>query len=102
MHKKNSQRTPRTTTGRVFSSNLTTPGMSFGAALRSKIEEQQQSRIYQVAGPDKMEPRVPAALTQHEQQKTGQSVRAPNVNTLSLDKKVESSSNGIAADYDRV
>jgi hypothetical protein len=33
MQKKKSQRTPRTTTGRVFSSNLTTPGMSFAAAL---------------------------------------------------------------------
>jgi hypothetical protein len=31
--KKKSQRTPRTTTGRVFSSNLPTPGMSFAAAL---------------------------------------------------------------------
>jgi hypothetical protein len=33
MQKKKSQRTPRTTTGRVFSSNLTTTGMSFAAAL---------------------------------------------------------------------
>jgi hypothetical protein len=41
MQKKKSQRTPRTTTGRVFPSNLTTPGMSFAAALRGKTEEQQ-------------------------------------------------------------
>jgi hypothetical protein len=33
-----------------------------------------------------MEPRVPAALPQHEQQKTSQSIRAPNVKSLSLDK----------------
>jgi hypothetical protein len=33
-----------------------------------------------------MELRVPAALLQHEQQKAGQSVRAPNLNSLSLDK----------------
>jgi hypothetical protein len=32
-----------------------------------------------------MEPRVPAALLQQEQQTTGQSVRAPNVNSLPLD-----------------
>jgi hypothetical protein len=41
MQKKKVQRTPRTTTGRVFASNLTTLGMSFTAALRGKTEEQQ-------------------------------------------------------------
>jgi hypothetical protein len=33
-----------------------------------------------------MEPRVPVALIQQEQQKAGQSVRAPNVNSLFQDK----------------
>jgi hypothetical protein len=33
-----------------------------------------------------MEPSVPAALPQNEQQTTGQSVRAPNFNSLPLDK----------------
>jgi hypothetical protein len=33
-----------------------------------------------------MEPRVPVVLPQQKQQKAGQSVRAPNVNNLSLDK----------------
>jgi hypothetical protein len=37
MQKKKSQRTPRTITGREFSSNLTTPGMSFASALRGEI-----------------------------------------------------------------
>jgi hypothetical protein len=32
-----------------------------------------------------MDPRVPVALPQQEQQKAAQSVRAPNVNSLSLD-----------------
>jgi hypothetical protein len=36
-----------------------------------------------------MEPRVPAALPQHEEQTTGQSVRAPNVNSLHLDKMLK-------------
>jgi uncharacterized paraquat-inducible protein A len=40
-----------------------------------------------VSCPATMEPRVPAALPQHEQQTTGQPVRAPNVNTLYLEKK---------------
>jgi hypothetical protein len=39
---KKSQRTPRTTSGRDFSSNLRTPGMSFEATLRGKTEERQQ------------------------------------------------------------
>jgi hypothetical protein len=34
LQKRKSQRTPKTTTGRVFSSNLTTPGVSFVAALQ--------------------------------------------------------------------
>jgi hypothetical protein len=33
-----------------------------------------------------MEPRVPADLPQHEHQRTGQSVRVPNVENLPLDK----------------
>jgi hypothetical protein len=33
-----------------------------------------------------MEPRVLVALLQQEKQKTGQSVRAPNVNSFSVDK----------------
>jgi hypothetical protein len=81
-----SQRTPKPTAGRLFSSELTTPGMSFAAALRGKTEEQQQPQIHQVAGPATMEPRVPVALPQQEQQKAGQSDRAQNVNSLSLDK----------------
>jgi hypothetical protein len=60
--------------------------MSFAAALRGKTEEQQQPQTHQVAGPATMEPRVPVALPQPEQQKRGQSVRDPNVNSLSLDK----------------
>jgi hypothetical protein len=42
-----------------------------------------------VAGPATMELRVPVALPQQEQQKTDQSVRAPNVNSLSLDNMLK-------------
>jgi hypothetical protein len=35
-----------------------------------------------------MEPRVPVTLHQHEQQATGQSVGAPNVNSSPLDNSV--------------
>jgi phage terminase large subunit-like protein len=91
MQKDKSQRAPRTTTGRVFSSNLTAPGASFAAALRDRTEEQQQPQTHQVTvtGPATMEPRVPVALPQQEQQTTGQSVRAPNVNSSSLNKMLK-------------
>jgi hypothetical protein len=87
---KKSQRTPRTITGRVFSSILTAPGMSFAVALRGRSEEQQQHQTLHatVAGPATMEPRVPAALPQNQQTKC-QSVRAPNVNSLPLDKMLK-------------
>jgi hypothetical protein len=89
MQKKKSQRTPKNTTGRSIPSKLTTPGVSFAAALRGKTEEQQQPQTHQVADPATMEPRVPVALPQQQQQKAGQSVRAPNVNNLSLDKMLK-------------
>jgi hypothetical protein len=63
--------------------------MSFTAALRGKTEEQQQPQTHQVAGPATMEPTVPVALPQKEQQKAGHSVRASNVNSLSLDKMLK-------------
>jgi hypothetical protein len=90
MRKKKSQKTPKTTTGRVFCSSFTIPGMSF-AALRGKTEEQQQPQTYQVAeaGPATMEIRVCADLPKHEQQTRGQSFWAPNINNLPLDKMLK-------------
>jgi hypothetical protein len=61
MQRKESQRTPRTTSRRMFSSNLNTPGISFGSALVGKIDTQQQPRTHQVAVPDTMEHRVPTS-----------------------------------------
>jgi hypothetical protein len=91
MQKKKSQRTPRTTTGRVLSSNLTTPGMSLAVALRGRTEEAQQSQTHQVAvaGPATVELRVPVALSQNEQQATSQLIWVPNVNNFSLDKMLK-------------
>jgi hypothetical protein len=42
-----------------------------------------------VAGTATVGPSVPPALLQNEQQKTGQSVRARNVNSFSLDKMLK-------------
>jgi hypothetical protein len=73
----------------MFSSNLTNLGKSFAAAFRGKTEEQQQPRTHQVAGPVTMEHGLPAASPQNEQQKAGQSIQAPNINSLFLDKLLE-------------
>jgi hypothetical protein len=78
--RKKSQTTPRTTTKLEFSSNLTTPGMFFAAVL------QRQRQTHQVASPATMDLKVLAAICQHEQQKCGQSIRASNVNNLSLEE----------------
>jgi hypothetical protein len=77
--------------GRVYTSNLTTLGMSFEAALQRRTEEQQQPQTHQVAvaGPATMEPRVPTAVPQHEQQTICQSVWPPNVYNLHLEKMLK-------------
>jgi hypothetical protein len=49
LQKRKAQRAPKTATGRVFSSNLTTPGVSFAAALRGGAA-QQQPQARQVPG----------------------------------------------------
>jgi hypothetical protein len=68
----------------VFS-NLTTLGISFAAALRGSTTQQQQPQARQFHGtnpPAGVKLSIPA--TRH-QQKAGQSVRAPTVNSQPLD-----------------
>jgi hypothetical protein len=87
MRKSKSQRTPKTTMGRAFSSNYTTLGLSFAAALRNNEKQQKRPHPRQVTvpGPATMKyPRVPAPLQHHQQQETDQSVRAPTVNISSM------------------
>jgi hypothetical protein len=45
LQKRKAQRATKTTTGWVFSSNLTTPGVSFAAALRGSSEQQQRPQF---------------------------------------------------------
>jgi hypothetical protein len=97
LQRKRSKKTPKTTTGRVFSSTLATPGVSFAAALRGGRQQNQQPPAPQApAAAEK--PSSPAA---EPQQPTGQSVRARNVNSEPLVKIVKSH-NYSTADYDRV
>jgi hypothetical protein len=65
-------------------------GMIYAAALGGRREEQQpQSHQVALTGPATMKPRVSQTLPLHEQQSTGQSVRAPNVNSLYLNKMLK-------------
>jgi hypothetical protein len=75
--------------GRVFSSNLTTPGVSFAATFRGSTAQQQkqqqqqqqqpQVRQFPVADPPaEVKFRTPAS---GKKQKAGQSVRARTVNS---------------------
>jgi hypothetical protein len=68
----------------VFSSNSITPGVSFAAALRGSAEQQQQPKTNQVpvTSPARGIKHIPAPALQQE---TGQSVKAPNVNSQPLD-----------------
>jgi hypothetical protein len=82
LQKRKAQGAHKTAIGRMFSSNLNTPGFSFGAALRGGAAQQQQPQARQVPG----ETPLPAGVklstpASGHQQKTGQSVRAPNVNS---------------------
>jgi hypothetical protein len=85
LQNKKSQRTPKTTTGRVFSSNLTKPGVSFAAAVRGSTAQQQQLQARQVPGTNPPAGVKLSTPVSGHQQEAGQSVRAPTVNSQPLD-----------------
>jgi hypothetical protein len=91
MLRRKPQRTPKTTTGKVFSTKLTSPSVFFAAALRDKTDEQRQipARQVPIADSATMEPSGPAPFLQHNQQPRGQLVRATNVNSVSLGKMLK-------------
>jgi hypothetical protein len=83
--KEDAKNTKKNTTGMVFSSKYTTPGLSFASSLRNNTEQQQQHQPHRVpmAAPVAVEkPSVPASLRQQE---PGQPVQASNVSNVSLD-----------------
>jgi hypothetical protein len=87
--KKKIQRAPKTTTGRVFSSARTAPGVSFAAALRGSGGQQQQPQANQVpvaTPPTKVKHNIPAPALQ---QTTGQSVQAANVSSHPFDNMLK-------------
>jgi hypothetical protein len=69
----------------VFYSNRISPGVCFAAALQGSPEQQQQPQANQdpvTSPPVAGMKHIPAPTMQQE---TGQSVKAPNVNSQSLD-----------------
>jgi hypothetical protein len=85
LQRRKAQRTPKITTGRVFSSKRTTPGVSFAAALGGSAEQQQQelhAKHVPVTSPTTVIKNLQAPAMQQE---TRQSVQAPNTNSQLLD-----------------
>jgi hypothetical protein len=67
LQKRKSQRSPKTTTGRVFSSNLTTPSVSFAAALGGSTRKSSGLRFRLAQVPEAVptaakKPSVPAPV----------------------------------------
>jgi hypothetical protein len=79
------QKTPKSTTGRDFPTKVTIPGVSFAELLRGRADQQQPACQVVVAALGISQPRASAPLPHLNQQTTGQSVPAPNVNSLPLD-----------------
>jgi hypothetical protein len=111
LQKRKSQRTPKTTTGRVFSSNLTTPGISFATALRGSTAQQQRSQSRQIPVANPSSARKPNVPSPEQQQETGQSVRTAIVNSQPLDimvrlvtvvQQIMTEFNGAVSDKDNI
>jgi hypothetical protein len=79
LQRKKSQKTPKPTTGRVFTSTHATPGVSFAAVPRGTHEQHLRPRAPQAPAEKQSSP------TSVPQQKTGQSVQASDINSVSLD-----------------
>jgi hypothetical protein len=84
---KKSQRTPRTTTERVFSSNLTTPGLSFTAELQGKTGTAAASDTSGGSGRARQSGNQGHCRLTSARTADNRSVSSgPNVNSSSLDK----------------
>jgi hypothetical protein len=80
--KRKSHRTPKTTTARVFSSNHTTPGVSFAAALRGSTPQQQHKPHA---------PQVPTAGRPPTEKERPSSCRASTIRSVSSGSKCKQS-----------
>jgi hypothetical protein len=81
LQKNKSQKTPKTKTGRVFSSNITTAGVFFAAVLRGSTAQQQQPQARQVPVAHTPTEVKFSTSVSGQQQNAGQSVRAQTVDS---------------------
>jgi hypothetical protein len=95
----------------VFSSNLTTPGVSFAAALRGSTAQQQQPQARQVPVADPSTEVKLSTPASGQQQNVGESVRARTVNSQPLDnmlrvvtvvQRIMSEFNGAVSEEDKI
>jgi hypothetical protein len=89
LQKKKLQKAPKPATGRVFSSNIVNPGVSFAAALRGGASQDQRPLARQppVAVPPAA--RKSGVTAPVQGQETGQSVQAPNVSSHPSDNMLK-------------
>jgi hypothetical protein len=84
IRKRRLQRAPKATTGRVFSSSHTTPGLSFAGVLRSNSSSLSRPQLH--SGRKE----CPTSLERHEQQVPSQSVEGPIAKSSSLNDTFKS------------
>jgi hypothetical protein len=80
--KKKPQGTPKPTTGRVFTTKLIKPSVSFAAALRGHTEQNTNEEVKSVAS------KKVSVHPNTKQQQTGQSVPAPSVSNEPEDNTI--------------
>jgi hypothetical protein len=86
MQERKTQKTLKTTNIRVFSSDFTTPALSFAAVLLGNSEQRKQPHLRQ----DAVGGMITTETSINEQkQERGQTVRTPNVNSLSSEYKLK-------------
>jgi hypothetical protein len=85
IRRRKSQKEPKVKRGSVFSSNYTTPGLAFAAALRNNAEKLQQPQIRQVAVATESTGIHVNASAPLQQKEAGQSVPVHSVNNEPID-----------------
>jgi hypothetical protein len=89
MQRKKLQRALKPTTGRVFSTNPVTPGVSFAAALRGDASQDQRPLTRQLPVAVPPAARKSSVTAPVQGQETGQSVQSPNVSSHPSDNMLK-------------
>jgi hypothetical protein len=112
--KRKSQRAPKSTRGRVFSSSHTTPELPFAAVYAATHSNSRSLGRPQLHRPATLqwEKLVPPPLRHNQQQVPGQSVQAPNANSSSVNdmftvvatifQQIVTDLNGVESEEERI